>query len=126
MTFSRRSIHSHRASSSTCILFKLGIALKSKLSRLLTVGSSPWCRHRSEAHGGRRLDPALDHPALAVDQFELHQPGEELHMILPLGGALAGELGVFPEERRQLQRLEMVVEQQLRGVAHAGPPTRHM
>jgi len=38
MTFSRRSIHSQRASSSTCILFRLGIALNSKLSRHLTVG----------------------------------------------------------------------------------------
>jgi hypothetical protein len=83
-----------------------------------------------EALGGRELcclDAALDHPALAVDQLQLHQPGEELHMILPLGGALAGELGVFPEEGRQLQRLEVVVEQQLRRVAHAEPPAiRHM
>ena len=39
MTFSRRSIHSQRANSSTCILFRAGIALKSKLSRLLTAGN---------------------------------------------------------------------------------------
>ena len=39
MTFSRRSTHSQRASSSTCILFRAGIALKSKLSRLLTAGN---------------------------------------------------------------------------------------
>jgi hypothetical protein len=38
ITFSRRSIHSQRASSSTCILFSFGIALKSKLSRLLVAG----------------------------------------------------------------------------------------
>jgi hypothetical protein len=83
-----------------------------------------------EALGGRelcRLDAALDHPPLSVDQLQLHQPGQELHMILPLGGALAGELAVFPEEGRQLQRLEVMVEQQLRRVAHAEPPgTRHM
>jgi hypothetical protein len=75
----------------------LGIALKSKLS------------------------------PLAVDQLKLDQPGQELHVILPLGGALAGELGVLPEEGGQLQRLEVMVEQQLRSVAHAGPPPmRHM
>jgi hypothetical protein len=38
MTFSRRSILSQRASSSTCILLSFGIALKSKLSRLLVAG----------------------------------------------------------------------------------------
>ncbi len=35
MTFSRCAIHFPRASSRTCILLSLGIALKSKLSRLL-------------------------------------------------------------------------------------------
>ncbi len=75
----------------------------------------------------RGLDAALDHPALAVDQLEFHQPGEELHMVLPLGGALAGELAVLSKEGRQLQRLEMMVEQQLRRVAHAEPPAiRHI
>jgi hypothetical protein len=48
-------------------------------------------------------------------------------MVQPLGRALAGELVVFPQEGRQLQRLEMVVEQELRSTAHAAPPAiRHM
>jgi hypothetical protein len=49
-----------------------------------------------ETNGERRLDAALDHPPLAVDQLQLHQPGEELHMVLTFGSALAGELCVFP------------------------------
>ena len=74
-----------------------------------------------------RLDPALDHPPLAVDELQLHQPGEEADMVEPLGGALAGELLVFPQEGRQLQRLEMMGEQDLGGVGHAASPeTRHM
>jgi hypothetical protein len=75
----------------------------------------------------RRLDPALDHPPLAVDQLQLHQPGEEPHVVEPLGGAVAGQLVVFPQERRQLQRLEMMGEQDLGGFRHAAPAdTRHM
>ena len=75
----------------------------------------------------RRLDPALDHPALAVDQLQLHEPGEEPDMVQPLGRALAGELAVFPQEGRQLQRLEVMVEKKLGRFAHAASPdTRHM
>ena len=75
----------------------------------------------------RGLDPALDHPPLAVDQLQLHQPGEEADMVQALGGALPGELLVFPQEGRQLQRLEVMGEQDLGGVGHAASPeTRHM
>ena len=75
----------------------------------------------------RGLDPALDHPPLAVDQLQLHQPGEKADVVEPLGGALAGELLVFPQERRQLQRLEVMGEQDLGSVRHAASPeTRHM
>ena len=89
--------------------------MKSKLSRLLTAGNL------------RGLDPALDHPPLAVDQLQFDQPGEEADMVEPLGGALAGELLVFPQEGRQLQRLEVMGEQDLGGVGHAASPaTRHM
>src|SRR6202171_3496405 len=30
------------------------------------------------------LDPALDHPPLAIDQLQFHQPGKELDMVHPL------------------------------------------
>src|SRR3954471_2122803 len=55
MTFSRRSIHSPRASSSTCILLRLGITLKSKLSRLLTAGNLAALIRRSMASMKQRL-----------------------------------------------------------------------
>ena len=43
-------------------------------------------------------------------------------MVLPFGGALAGELLVFPQEGGQLQRLQMIREQDLRGLGHAASP----
>ena len=44
-------------------------------------------------------------------------------MVDTLGGALLGKLVVFAQERRQLERLEMMREQQLRRVAHdVAPP----
>ena len=72
----------------------------------------------------RRLDPALDHPALAVDELQLHQAGEEADVVQAFGGALAGQLLVFPQEGRQLERLEVVGEQDLGGLRHAAVP-RH-
>jgi len=67
----------------------------------------------------RGLDTPLDHPPLAVDQFQLDQTRQELDMIQPLGGALAGEFVIFPQESRQLQRLQMIRKQDLRGHGHA-------
>ncbi len=74
MTFSRRSIHSHRANSSTCILLSFGIAAKSKLSRLLTTGN--W-----------RLDPAIDLSAIAFDHLPLTKSEQISDMIDAFGGA---------------------------------------
>src|SRR3954466_5155724 len=39
ITFSRARMYSHRARSRTSILFRLGMAAKSKLSRLFTAGN---------------------------------------------------------------------------------------
>ncbi len=69
-----------------------------------------------------RLDAALDQAAFAVDQLELGQPLEIADMIDAFGGALPGQLVIFPQEGWQPQCLEVVVEQQLRGIAHR--PTR--
>ena len=44
------------------------------------------------------LDALLDQAALAVDQLQLHQPGEELDMIQSLGRALPRQFLVFPQE----------------------------
>ena len=75
-----------------------------------------------------RLDPPLDHPPLATGEFQLDQPGEKAGVIEPVGGALTGELLVFPQEGRQLQRLEVVVGEQDLGRFRnaASPETRHM
>jgi len=56
-----------------------------------------------EALGGRelcRLDAALDHPALALDQLELAEPQQVADMIFVLGRTLLGQLGVFGLEGR--------------------------
>ena len=47
------------------------------------------------AGGNGGLDPALDHPPFAVDQFQFHQSGKELNMVPPLGSALLGHLVEF-------------------------------
>jgi hypothetical protein len=55
-----------------------------------------------EALGGRELrglDASLDHPPLAVDQFQFDQAGQELDMVQPFGGALAGS---FSYSRRKV------------------------
>ena len=96
-------------------MFRLGIALKSKLSRLLTAGNRA------------ALIPTLDHPALAVDELQLHEAGEKADVVQAFGRALTGQLLIFPQEGRQLERLEVVGEQDLGGVGHAASPeTRHM
>ena len=78
-----------------------------------------------QALGGRelrRLDAALHHPSLAVDQLQFDETREEPDVIQFLGGALAGELVVFPQEGGQLQRLQMIREQDFRGHGHAASP----
>src|ERR1700730_8256191 len=60
-------------------------------------------------------------------QLQLHQPGKELNMVHPLGGALLGHLVVFSQDGRQLQRLEVMRQKKFGGVGHAASlDTRHM
>ena len=66
-------------------------------------------------------DAALDEAALAVDQLQLHQSGEELHMIQALDRALARQFLVFPQEGRQLQPLQVMFEQDAGGLSHGRP-----
>src|SRR5437762_7976854 len=70
------------------------------------------------------LDAALDHPPFPVDQFEFGQAQQIAGMVDALGGALLGELVVFAQEGRQLERLEVVGEQKLGRVAHGETPVR--
>jgi hypothetical protein len=106
-----RSIHSQRASSSTCILLSFGMAVKSKLSRLLTTGNLAALMRRSTMRRSRSISLQLD------------KPGEVADMIDAFGGALPGQLLVLAQEGRQLQRLEMMGEQDLGCFgAHAASP----
>jgi len=45
-------------------------------------------------------------------------------MVDAFGGALLGELVIFAQERRQLERFEVMGEQELRRVAHDEAPAR--
>lgn len=97
MTFSYRSTHSQRASSRTCILFKAGIALKSKLS---PCPAGHACMPERRAFDGwdlRRLDPALDHVAFAVNHFQFNQPRQELDVVQPFCGS---QFAIFPQNGR--------------------------
>ena len=67
-------------------------------------------------------DPPLDHAALTVDQFQLGQTDKIPHMVGALGGAVAGQLVVFAQERRQFQGLEVMGQQHLRRIGHDAPP----
>ena len=47
----------------------------------------------------RRLDPPLDHSALAIDQLKLGEPQQVADVIDALGSALPGDLRVLLQER---------------------------
>ena len=74
-------------------------------------------------HGeARRLDAPLDHAALAVDELELGKTQKIANVVDAFRGTLPGDLVVLPQERRQLQPLEVVDEQHLPCVGHAPSP----
>src|SRR6202040_1167445 len=66
----------------------------------------------------RFLDPTLHHAPFAVDQLEFGEPQQKADMIEALGGALPGELVVLAQERRQLERLQVMSEQKLGRIGH--------
>ena len=68
-------------------LFSAGMALKSKLSRLLATGNFAALMRRSTMRRSRSISS------------QLHQPGQELHMIQALGRALAAPLSRIPAGR---------------------------
>ena len=67
--------------------------------------------HRREAC---RPDPALDHAPFAVDQFQLNQPQQIAGVVEAAPGAVPGDLVVLAQDRRQLQLLEVMGEQDAR------------
>jgi hypothetical protein len=70
----------------------------------------------------RLLDAPLDRPALPLDQLQLSQTQQIANMIHRIGCALPGQLVVLTQEARQLQRLQVMGEQNLRRVAHDAAP----
>jgi hypothetical protein len=62
-------------------------------------------------------DPSLDGAALPVDQLQLDQAQQVAGMVNALPGALARDPVVLPKDRRQLQLLEVMGEQNLRRAA---------
>src|ERR1022692_1156331 len=70
----------------------------------------------------RLLDPPLDHPPFAVDQLQFGQAQQKADVIATLGGALPGDLIVFAQERRQLERLQVMSEQKLWRIGHDDAP----
>ena len=78
-----------------------------------------------EALHGRelgRLDTALDHAALAIDQLRLGKPQQITRIVDAFGGALARHLVILAQERRQLERLEVVRQEHLRRIGDDAAP----
>jgi hypothetical protein len=72
-------------------------------------------------------DAPLHRASLALEQLQLGQAQEIAGVVDTLGGALPSLLVVLAQEGGQLQRLEMMREQNLRHRAHeAAPPSSSM
>jgi hypothetical protein len=89
MMLSRRRMYSQRASSRTSILFNPGMAVKSKVSKLLTAGK------RGSA------DSPFDRAAFPVDQFQFDQSQQIAGMIDAALGAFPCHLLILAQHRRQ-------------------------
>jgi hypothetical protein len=73
----------------------------------------------------RLADAPLDQPPLAIQQLELGKAKQVARVVHPLRRALPGQLVVLAQEGRQLERLEVMGEQELGHAAHAAvPPSR--
>ena len=68
------------------------------------------------------LDPTLHHAPFAVDQFQFGQAQQKADMIEAFDGALPSELVVLAQERRQLERLQVMSEQKLGRIGHDAAP----
>lgn len=102
MQFSRRSIHSQRASSSTNGLLRLKIALE--VEGIQTLGLREL----------RLPDAALDIAPVAVDALQFAQAQQITRIVGLILGAGQCTLLVFAGEGGQLQQLQMMREEDLR------------
>ena len=78
-----------------------------------------------EALHGRelgRLDAALDHTPLAIDQLQFGELQQITRIVDALGGALARHFVVLAQECRQLERPQAVRQEHLRRIGHDAAP----
>ena len=125
MTFSRRSMNSPRASSMVSALLRDGIALKSKLSRLLVAGNFAALMRRSTILRSRSISSSSQ----SRNRYWTWSLPSAAHCARTradhdTGGVCrrAGKLGVLVLKGGQLELPEMVLEQHLGRVTHAALP----
>jgi len=70
----------------------------------------------------RLLDAPLDHPPLPFDQLQFGQPQQIADMVDGVGRALPRQLVILTQEGRQLQRLQVMGEQDLGRIGHEAAP----
>ncbi len=70
----------------------------------------------------RLLDAPLDRPPFPLDQLQFGQAQQIADMIDAVGRALPGQLVILAQEGRQLQRLQVMGEQDLGRVGHDAAP----
>ena len=97
--FSRRSRYSPRTSSRTSGLLTLGRAAKSNSSSVLGAGNRAAFSRRSAAFRSRSISSSS------------HSLQQEAEVIDVVGGAPRRDLLALGEHRRQLQRLQVVLQQ---------------
>jgi hypothetical protein len=69
----------------------------------------------------RRFDPPLGRPLIPLRHFGFHQPQQEALEVHSMLGALLRQLGVLARHGRQLQQLQVVLQQHLRRVHQSAP-----
>src|SRR5277367_4847529 len=70
----------------------------------------------------RFLDPTLNQASLSIDQLQFDEAQEKTDMVETLGGALPSKLLILAQQRRQLERLQVMTEQKLRRIGHDDTP----
>ena len=70
----------------------------------------------------RFLDPTLHHASLSIDQLQFGEAQQKADMVETLGGALPSKLLILAQERRQLERLQVMSEQKLGRIDHDDAP----
>ena len=70
----------------------------------------------------RFLDPTLHHAAFSIDQLQFDEAQEKADMVETFGSALPSKLLILAQERRQLERLQVMTEKKLGCIGHDDAP----